>query len=83
MSFFHIDEKTLKDIIEQQRNREAKRETGQTYEYDGHKLKFMTGIDGSIIIDAEPPLTKVVEGDKNAPAENVETLTQMGWVKKE
>jgi hypothetical protein len=85
--FFHINEKTLKDVIENQKKRdeEAFGKSGtqkQGPEYDGHALRFLTGFDGSIIIDAEPSLVKEVEGDKNAPPEPVDTLTNLGWIRK-
>jgi len=55
--FFHINEKTLKDIIENQKQREAEKVQAEpTIEYDGHKLKFIDLPDGSVIIDADPPL---------------------------
>ena len=81
MSFFHINEKTLKDIIEnqQKRDKEAFEKSG---EYDGHKLTFMQGFDGKLIVDANPPLIKEVEHNPEAQAVEVEVLTARGWARK-
>jgi hypothetical protein len=80
--FFHLDEKTLADIIANQSKREKQASEKQpTFEYDGHVLKFYGGRDGSVVVDATPPLIKVVEGDKNAPHGDVDKLTPHGWVK--
>lgn len=61
--FFRIDEKTLKDAIENQKKREeaAAKSAAATFEYDGHKLKFTDLPDGSVIVDADPPLVKEVK----------------------
>jgi hypothetical protein len=57
--FFHINEKTLKDIIEQQKKREeAAANAEPVIEYDGHKLTFVDLPDGSVIMDSNPPLVK-------------------------
>lgn len=82
--FFKFDEKTLKDMIDNQRAREkAAKDAAPKYEYDGHALTFFNGVDGSVLIDSNPPLVKVVEGDKTAPCGDVEVLTPAGWVKKQ
>lgn len=60
--FFKFDEKTLKDAIENQRRREAEAQANaEKFEYDGHKLKFFTAADGSLVVDADPPLVTEVK----------------------
>lgn len=81
--FFKLDEKTIADIIANQKKREQKaEETKPVYEYDGHVLKFYMGRDGSTVVDATPPLIREIEGDKNAPHSDVDILTPGGWAKK-
>ena len=77
--FFRFDEKTLKDAIDNQKKREEAVKAEESFEYDGHKLKFLKGRDGSVIIDAEPSLIKEVEGDKNVPCDPVDAYTGSGW----
>lgn len=81
MSFFHINEKTLKDIIENQkkRDKEAFEKSGQ---YDDHKLTFLQSFDGKAIIDSDPPLIKEVEHNPEAPTGEVDVLTPHGWARK-
>jgi hypothetical protein len=83
--FFHINEKTLKDVIENQKKRDEQAfgksgTVNQGHEIDGHVLQFFQGVDGSVIIESTPPLIKEIEGDKNAQAEDVDKLTPSGWV---
>ena len=60
--FFPINEQVLKDIIENQKKREAEAKAAPPqFEYDGHKLKFTDLPDGSVIIDADPPLVTEVK----------------------
>lgn len=80
-----FNEKTLRDIIENQRKREEALKQEQPkpgLEYDGHVLQIFQGLDGSTLIEATPPLIKEIEGDKSAPAGDVDVLTPSGWVRK-
>lgn len=61
--FFSVDEKTLKDIIENQKKRESQQaaDAAASFEYDGHKLTFTDPPNGSVIIDSDPPLVTGVK----------------------
>jgi hypothetical protein len=69
-SFFSsLDEKTLADIIANQRKREEKAKTGKAEKpglmYDGHRLTFRD-LPGGTVIDSDPPLVTDVKGENSS-----------------
>lgn len=83
-TFFHIDEKTLADMIKNQRAREeaTKKEAEATLDYDGHKITFVQSVDGHTVILSEPPLIveiKAGDNSESGPTGSLDVFAQSGW----
>jgi hypothetical protein len=80
--FFRFDEKTIADLIKNQKAREEAKKQEEALDYDGHKLTFTQAVDGNIVILSDPPLIVEVKEEvssESEPTGSLDTYTPSGW----